>query len=86
MDWGEEGENEEEGRTTSGRISTGVLSGGSEEDGSGDNAAALGSPACDLLIVVSPQNIVGGRYERERKREKKRKCEVRVENFYLKKF
>lgn len=62
MDWGEEGETEDEdgGTATSARISTGVLRGGSELDGSGDNSAALGSPACDLLIVVAPQNIVGG--------------------------
>lgn len=63
MDWGEEGESEGEGggAPTSARIATGVLCGGTEADGSGDNSAALGSPPCDLLIVVSPQNIVGGR-------------------------
>ena len=63
MDWGEEGETEDEdgGTSTSARISTGTLCGGTEGDGSGDNSAALGSPACDLLIVVAPQNIVGGR-------------------------
>ena len=65
MDWGAEGESEDEDGTgataTSKRISTGVLCGGSEEDGTGDNSAALGNPPCDLLMVVSPQNIVGGR-------------------------
>ena len=71
MDWGEpldegeESEDDEDGKTstTSGRrrISTGILCGGTEADGSGDNSAALGSPACDMLIVVAPQNIVGGR-------------------------
>lgn len=62
MDWGDEGEAEEEGGAppTSARISTGILRGGLAEDGSGDNSAALGSPPCDLLVVVSPQNIVGG--------------------------
>lgn len=64
MDWGEEGETEIDdkgGTATSAKISTGVLRGGTEGDGSGDNSAALGTPSCDLLIVVSPQNIVGGR-------------------------
>lgn len=65
MDWGDEGEAEEGedaggAPPTSARISTGILCGGTAEDGSGDNSAALGSPPCGLLVVVSPQNIVGG--------------------------